>query len=78
MTRARDLGSQHDGTDPAWLPFRKSTFSAGGNCVEISISDVGDVRIRDSKLTISPELVFNRDEWTAFLLGVRAGEFELS
>jgi hypothetical protein len=41
------------------------------------MSSHGDVALRDSKSADSPELRFNSKEWTAFLAGVRGGEFEL-
>ncbi len=59
-----------------WDPFRKSTFSAAGNCVEISLSDQGGARVRDSKHKgAGPLLEFSEGEWSAFLNGVAAGEF---
>lgn len=66
-------------SEPSWQPFRKSTFSADGACVEVSMSDDGRVRVRDSKQVsgTSFELQFDSREWNAFVLGVRAGEFEV-
>ena len=62
---------------PRWSPFIKSTFSSDSSCVEVSFATTGDVRLRDSKSRgKGPELLFNRQEWSAFLSGVRAGEFE--
>jgi hypothetical protein len=60
-----------------WSDFRKSSFSGNGGCVEVAMSSAGEVLLRDSKSADSPELHFNRNEWTAFLAGVRGGEFEL-
>ncbi len=76
MSTAREIGLPSAGAT-RWQPFRKSSYSGGGGCVEVSISDLGDVRVRDSKLTDGPELSFDRREWTAFLLAVHDGEFEL-
>jgi hypothetical protein len=58
-------------------PFRKSSFSNVNNpvCVEVGIR-AGLIRVRDSKDRAGGELVFNRDEWDAFLRGVKAGEFD--
>ncbi|MFF0148283.1 uncharacterized protein DUF397 [Amycolatopsis sulphurea] len=61
--------------DAAW---EKSFASEpnGGNCVEVNLSAAGLVGVRDTKLTASPVLVFDRGEWTAFLAAVRAGQFD--
>ncbi|GAB3282602.1 DUF397 domain-containing protein [Kineosporia babensis] len=65
------------GTDSGtWADFRKSTFSGGGGCVEVSLSDQGGARVRDTKSKgQGPVLEFNAEEWSAFLAGARAGEF---
>ncbi|GAA3218086.1 hypothetical protein GCM10017691_00600 [Pseudonocardia petroleophila] len=57
--------------------FKKSSFCSVGTCVEVAIDPERGVRVRDAKLTDGPELSFTPDEWAAFLLGVRAGEFDL-
>jgi hypothetical protein len=59
-------------------PFRKSSFSGVNNplCVEVGARE-GLIRVRDSKDRAGGELAFNRSEWEAFLLGVKAGEFDL-
>lgn len=57
---------------PAW---RKSSYCANGTCVEVAL--VGDdYLVRDSKRPQDPFLSFTREEWTAFVDGVKAGEFE--
>jgi len=66
-----------DSTEVRWSAFRKSSHSGNGGCVEVAISSRGDVLLRDSKTAASPELEFNSREWSAFLAGVRGGEFEL-
>lgn len=63
-----------DLTGAAW---RKSSFSGSGNaCVEVA--DLGSGRaVRDSKdLSGGTPLTFTADEWSAFIAGVRAGEFD--
>ncbi len=54
----------------------KSTRSgSGGQCCEVrNRGEVIDVR--DSKDTSGPFLTFTRDEWTAFVDGVKKGEFD--
>jgi len=57
--------------------YRKSTFSGGNGCVEVRRLPDGRVALRDSKdVTLDPHH-FTPYEWTAFLAGVRAGEFDL-
>jgi hypothetical protein len=62
----------HDG-----LLWRKSRASAQGNCVEVATADAL-IYVRDSKAaSAGPTLAFTKSEWTAFLTGVRNGEFNL-
>jgi hypothetical protein len=58
--------------------WRKSSRSgSNGQCTEVM--DTGtDVLVRDSKNPTGPVLAFTRDEWGAFLDGVRAGEFNIT
>jgi hypothetical protein len=57
--------------------WRRSSFTqnGGGNCVEIAPLAEGHVGVRDSKNPTRPALVFTPGEWTAFLDGVKADEF---
>lgn len=66
--------------DDTALAWRKSTFSNdnGGGCVEFAQLPDGGVAIRDTKDRTRPALHYTAAEWTAFLAGVRAGEFDLS
>lgn len=65
-------------TEPDWekAAWRKSVNSDSGGCVEVARSGerfgVRDTKDKDA----GPVLVFNRKEWTAFLAGVRMGEFD--
>lgn len=60
------------------MEFKKSSFSEanGGQCVEVGVTGYGNRFVRDSKLDDSPELFFTKDEWSAFIAGVKAGEFD--
>lgn len=62
--------------DAAW---EKSFVSEpnGGNCVEVNLGAGGLVGVRDTKLTDSPVFVFDSGEWQAFLIAVKAGQFDL-
>jgi Domain of unknown function (DUF397) len=48
------------------------TACANSTCVEVLISDV--VRVRD---TAGNVCTYTRDEWRAFVEGVKASEFDL-
>lgn len=59
--------------------WRKSTYSAngqGGGCVEVALLADGQVAVRDTKHRSVPPHLFTAQEWSAFLAGVRAGEFD--
>lgn len=65
-----------------WQPgeFVKSSFSGTnqGQCVEVATRP-GHVALRNSNHAWGGPLVeYTTDEWTAFLRGVKAGEFEIS
>jgi len=53
--------------------FRKSSFSEGGDCVDVAAVEV--IGIRDSHDPDGPVLVFTRTVWDAFAGGMVAGEF---
>jgi len=44
-------------------------------CVAVRVG--GTVDIRDTKDPSSPTLSFTRDEWSAFIQGVKKGEFDV-
>lgn len=58
--------------------WRKSSFcdNSSGNCVEVGSNHLGARAVRDSKAASGDVLVFTEDEWTAFVKGVKAGEFD--
>lgn len=61
--------------------WRKSSFSDGtgngNNCVELASLADGGIAVRDSKLADSgPVVTFTQAELRAFVLGVKAGEFD--
>lgn len=55
--------------------FKRSSFCSGGTCVEVAQAD-GRVLVRDSKDFKAQPLVFDSEEWSAFVQGVKAGEFD--
>ena len=64
-------------SDEIVTPWAKSSYSnSGANCVEVARTSLGHVAVRDSKDPRGPQLRFTLDEWTAFVSGIRSGEFE--
>jgi uncharacterized protein DUF397 len=57
--------------------WRKSTASGGGDCAEVAFV-AGGVLMRHSQHPSGSVLTFSPSEWTAFLAGVRNGEFDLT
>jgi hypothetical protein len=62
-------------TDVSKAVFKKSTHSGSGSCVEVAEGDA-TIFVRDSKDQAGPVLMFNPEEWRAFVAGVRDGEFD--
>lgn len=57
--------------------WKASEACEAGSCIEVC-GDVHDqVLVRDSKNPDAGYLTFTRDEWLAFLAGVRNNEFDL-
>ncbi|MBB5868643.1 hypothetical protein F4553_002022 [Allocatelliglobosispora scoriae] len=58
--------------------WRVSTRSGtNGACVEARYADE-QVHLRDSKDREGGQLAFNAGDWSAFIEGVKAGEFDLT
>ncbi|GLY93007.1 DUF397 domain-containing protein [Actinoplanes sp. NBRC 103695] len=63
-----------DLTGAVWRKSNRS--SASGDCVEVARNLPGHVAVRDSKDPDGAALVFTHSEWTAFVGGVKDGEFD--
>jgi Domain of unknown function (DUF397) len=59
------------------ISWFKSSASSVTGCVEVAHLPSGLVGLRDSKDRDKPPYVFNRQEWAAFITGVKSGEFDL-
>jgi hypothetical protein len=73
------MGIRNDESEAVWptAAWRKSSRSSpsGDNCVEVAFADEA-VAVRDTKNREAAMLVFTGEEWSAFLDGVKAGEFD--
>ncbi|MBC3991084.1 DUF397 domain-containing protein [Streptomyces sp. AC563] len=61
--------------EPRWT---KSSYSNnGGACVEVAanLAAHGTIPVRDSKDPHGPTLAFDTTAWTAFVAGIKAGDF---
>lgn len=56
------------------IVWRRASFCGTGECVEVTRDDDAIV-IRDSK-NPAFNLRYTRQEWRAFVLGVKAGDFD--
>lgn len=66
-------GSCVEVSDPQW---RKSSYSGqAGSCVEVAQGD-GRIAVRNSNDRDAGTVYFTRSEWTAFVAGVKDGEFD--
>jgi Domain of unknown function (DUF397) len=56
--------------------WRRSTYCSNTTCVEVNVDgSAGHVAVRDGKSPALP-LIFDFDEWRAFVSGVKSGEFD--
>ncbi|GAB3422150.1 DUF397 domain-containing protein [Flindersiella endophytica] len=59
-----------------WLRSSYSGGNGGQNCVEVAELNAGRA-VRDSKDPAGAMHVFDRAAWSAFVAGVKRGEFDL-
>ena len=62
--------------DLSALRWFKSSASAAGACVEVAHLPEGGAAVRDSKDRSRAPHFYTREEWAAFLTGVKGGEFD--
>jgi hypothetical protein len=60
------------------LRWRKSSYSGnGGDCVEVGHVGDGMILVRDSKDREGSKLAVGEQAWSAFVQGIKHGEFDL-
>ncbi|MBT0772935.1 DUF397 domain-containing protein [Kineosporia sp. J2-2] len=57
------------------MNWRRSSFCNSVSCLEVA-QDETDVLVRDSKDPAATPQRYTRQEWLAFVLAVKAGEFD--
>jgi hypothetical protein len=57
----------------AW--FKSSHSNGDANCVEAAFVGADIMPVRDSKDPDGPALVFPAEAWSAFVAGIKAGDF---
>ena len=63
----------HDLSEARWV---RSRACSSDGCVEVAHLAGGNVAVRDSKNEHKAAHVFDREEWSAFIAGVKNGEFD--
>jgi hypothetical protein len=56
----------------------RSRACSSDGCVEVAHLANGSVAVRDSKNVGKAAHVFDREEWSAFITGVKNGEFDVA
>jgi hypothetical protein len=65
----------HDLSAARWI---RSRACSSDGCVEVAQLADGSVALRDSKDVRKAAHVFDREEWSAFIMGVKDGEFDVA
>ena len=72
-----DIHNGMSATELIGVSWRKSRLSgAVGNCVEVARLANGDIAVRNSRFPNGPALVYTQAEITAFVGGIKDGEFD--
>jgi hypothetical protein len=65
----------HDLSAARWI---RSRACSSDGCVEVAHLADGSIALRDSKDVRKAAHVFDREEWSAFITGVKSGEFDVA
>ena len=65
----------HDLSAARWI---RSRACSSDGCVEVARLADGSVALRDSKDVRKAAHLFDREEWSAFITGVKNGEFDVA
>ncbi|HEX4101365.1 MAG: DUF397 domain-containing protein [Pseudonocardiaceae bacterium] len=66
-----------DAPDPSTIHWRTSSFSGNnGTCVEVAAWPDGHIAMRNSKHRDDGTILFTHAELTAWISGIKAGEFD--
>jgi len=65
----------HELSAAQWI---RSRACSSDGCVEVAHLADGSVALRDSKDVRKAAHVFDREEWSAFITGVKDGEFDVA
>ncbi|MFJ4184122.1 DUF397 domain-containing protein [Kitasatospora sp. NPDC089509] len=60
--------------DAVWI--KSSESEANGQCVELALTEDGEIAVRNSRDAQGPALLFTTGEWKALLAGAKGGEFD--
>ena len=66
-----------DAVDWRAVSFTTSSFCSKGGCLEVGRGPDGLFALRSTGGREHHPVVFDSEEWTAFVAGVRSGEFDV-
>ena len=74
------IHNQSDTTDQQTdnaLTYTISSKCSGGSCVGVARLEDGTVMVRNTTSDSNQPIAFTRDEWVAFIAGVKNDEFNI-
>lgn len=73
----KHINNDGNGASVGGSSFRRSSFCASNECIEVAMTADGTVRVRGAARNVKQQaLTFTRQEWVAFIAGVKNNEFE--